>query len=54
MNNVELRAKIIAFLDDALRMAEELDDGAMAYLVDRALDEARSKQFSSVAEAPLH
>ena len=50
MNLLQKRAAIIAFLEDALKLAEELEDGPTAYLIERALDEVRSKQFSGIAE----
>jgi hypothetical protein len=31
------RAAIIAFLEDALKLAEEVEDSATAYLIERAL-----------------
>jgi hypothetical protein len=37
------------FLQDALKFAEEIEDSTTAYLIERALDEVRAKQFSSVA-----
>jgi hypothetical protein len=35
-------------LQRALELAEEIEDGATAYLIERALDEVRSETFSSV------
>jgi hypothetical protein len=42
------REKIISFLQRALELAEEVEDGTTAYLIERALDEVRSETFSSV------
>ena len=42
---VQARGKLIDLLERALAAAEELGDGAMAYLIERALDEARAQQF---------
>jgi hypothetical protein len=39
------RGNLIALLESALVAAEELSDGATAYLIERALDEARARQF---------
>jgi proline dehydrogenase len=39
MNDRKIREAIIAFLEDALKLAEEIEDGATAYLIERALDE---------------
>ena len=40
------RGKVIKLLEDALTLAEDMDDGTTAYLIERALDEARSQQFT--------
>lgn len=50
MNETQTRAAIIAYFEDALKFAEDLEDGATAYLIGRALCQARAKQFSNVAE----
>jgi hypothetical protein len=42
------REKIISFLQRALELAEEVEDGTAAYLIERALDEVRSETFSSI------
>jgi len=39
---------MIAYLGGALKFAEDIKDATTAYLIERALDEARSKQFRSV------
>jgi len=33
-------------LEDALMLADDLEDGTTGYLIERALDEARSRQFT--------
>lgn len=43
-NIAEQRGKI-KLLEDAPVLADDLGDGTMGYLVERALDEARSRQF---------
>jgi hypothetical protein len=41
----EKRGKLIRQLEDAMLLAEELNDGTTTYLIERALDEARAQQF---------
>ena len=40
------RGVLIKLLEDALELADQLDDGATGYLIGRALDEARSQHFT--------
>jgi hypothetical protein len=47
MEFMQKRTAMIAYLEGALEFAEQIEDGTTAYLIERALDEARSKQFSS-------
>jgi hypothetical protein len=42
------RTAMIAQLEYALKIANQLGEATAAYLIERALDEARSKGFSSV------
>ena len=42
--------EIIKHLEDALALADELEDGATGSLIERALDEARSRQFRLSAD----
>jgi hypothetical protein len=44
-NAAEQRGKMIKLLEDALMLADDLEDGTTGYLIERALDEARSQQF---------
>jgi hypothetical protein len=44
------RGHIIRHLEDALALADELQDGHTGFLIERALDEARSQQFKPVLE----
>jgi hypothetical protein len=44
-NSPDKRGQIIKHLEQALALADELGDGNTGYLSERALDEARSKQF---------
>jgi hypothetical protein len=46
----QTRGQIIRHLEDALALADELEDGTTGFLIERALDEARSRQFKPVAE----
>jgi hypothetical protein len=45
MDGAEKRGQLIRHLEDALALAVEIDDGHTGYLIDRAMDEARSRQF---------
>ncbi len=55
MNNTELRAAIIKFLEEALQLAEQLEEGPTAYLIERPLDEARAHTFNGMPDLePLH
>jgi hypothetical protein len=44
-NLAEKRGQIIKLLDQAFALADELGDGDTAFLIERALDEARARQF---------
>jgi DNA-binding ferritin-like protein len=44
-NSPDKRGQIIKLLEQALALADELGDGNTGYLIERALDEARSRQF---------
>src|SRR5262245_4514074 len=44
---------IIRSLEEALKLAEEVNDGRSSYLIKRALDEAKSPQ-STPARDPIH
>ena len=39
------RGELIKHLEDAMAIAEELEDGPTSYLIERALDEARAQYF---------
>jgi DNA-binding ferritin-like protein len=45
MDQAEKRGQLIRHLEDALALADELQDGHTGYLIERALDEARSRLF---------
>jgi len=42
---------MISYLEGALQFAEQIKDSTTAYLIERALDEARSQQFSGLPRA---
>lgn len=50
INSAQKRGEIIKHLEAALALADELEDGATGYLIERALDEARSRQFRPAAD----
>jgi hypothetical protein len=56
MDDSKIRVAMIAYLEGALECAEQLKDGTTAYLIERSLDEARGRLFSSIAsvEEQLH
>ena len=39
------RGRLIRQLEDAMAIADELQDGTTGYLIERALKEARAQQF---------
>ena len=45
MDAADARGKLIRHLEDALALADELNDGTRRYLIERALDYARAQQF---------
>ena len=48
MDATQARAAMISYLAGALEFAEQIKDSTTAYLIERALDEARSRQFSGL------
>jgi hypothetical protein len=57
MKKSQQRIAMLAQLDGALDLAEQLGEPKLVYLIERALDEARSKAFNGIAteESPtLH
>jgi hypothetical protein len=48
MDNAEKRGQLIRYLEDALALADEIEDGHTGYLIEHALDEARSRQFKPI------
>jgi hypothetical protein len=53
MDTAQQRLAMIAQLEGALKLAEKLNEPVAAYLIERALDEARTKSFSSVPRGEL-
>ena len=49
MDQAEKRGQLIRHLEDALALADEIQDGRTGYLIERALDEACSRQFRRIA-----
>ena len=45
IDEADKRGQLIRHLEDALALADEIEDGRTGYLIKRALDEARSRQF---------
>jgi hypothetical protein len=52
MDAAQKRGVMIAQLEAALALADELNDGKSGYLIERALDEARAQQFRLIALIP--
>jgi hypothetical protein len=48
IESAEKRGQLIKHLEDAFALADELQDGEIGFLIERALDEARSRQFRPV------
>jgi hypothetical protein len=46
MDTAAKRGKLIRDLEDALALTEEIGDAKTGYLIERALDQARSEQFT--------
>ena len=53
MDATQQRTAMIAYLEGALEFAEELDEPATVYLIERALDEARSRSFSAIPKEEI-
>jgi hypothetical protein len=47
----EKRGHIIRHLEEALALADEIEDGNTGFLIERALDEARAHQFTPVTRS---
>jgi len=51
IDKADKRGQLIRHLQDALALADEIEDGPTGYLIERALGEARAQQFKPVARA---
>src|SRR5262245_53029046 len=47
-DEAEKRGELIRHLEEALTLADEIEDGNTGFLIERALDEARSRNLSLV------
>ena len=47
-DHAEERGQLIRHLEDALALADEIEDGQTGFLIKRALDEARSRHFRPI------
>jgi len=45
LNPAEIRGQMIRKLEEALALTDEIADPTTSFLIERALDEARSQQF---------
>ncbi len=48
MDSAQKSGELIRYLEEALTLADELQDRTTGYLIERALDEARSRQFKPI------
>jgi hypothetical protein len=44
------RGEIVRHLEEALALSDELEDGEVGFLIERALDEARARHFRIAAQ----
>jgi hypothetical protein len=49
-DEAEKRGRLIRHLEEALALADEMEDGQTGFLIERAIDEARSRQFRPMVE----
>jgi hypothetical protein len=48
-DHAEKRGQLIRHLEDDLALADEIEDGQTGFLIERALDEARSRHFRPIS-----
>jgi hypothetical protein len=48
IDSAQKRGNLIKHLEDALALADEIEDGQTGFPIERALDEARSRQFRPI------
>jgi len=53
-DEADKRGQLIRHLEDALALADEIEDGEIGFLIERALDEARSRQFRLTGRAAIY
>ena len=53
IDSAQKRGEIIKHLEHALALADEIEDGATGYLIERALDEARFASIQHGSELRL-
>jgi hypothetical protein len=53
IDSAQKRGELIRHLEDALALADEIQDGQTGFLIERTLDEARSRQLDRSGELPL-
>jgi hypothetical protein len=51
IDSAQKRGELVGHLEDALELADEIQDGQTGFLIERALDEARSRQFRLIADS---
>jgi hypothetical protein len=49
IDDASRRGELIRHLEEASALADEIQDAHTGYLIERALDEARSRQFRPIA-----
>jgi hypothetical protein len=56
INKTRARAAVVVYLEGALQLAQDFDDGQLEELLERALDRARSAHLKAVerSEATVH
>jgi hypothetical protein len=52
VDEAEKRGQLIRHLEEALAPADEIEDGQTGFLIERALDEPRSRQFRLIGDKP--
>jgi len=50
-SEAERRSRVIKYLEDALHLTKELNDPTTEHLIERALTEARARQFRPTSVA---
>jgi mannitol-1-phosphate/altronate dehydrogenase len=53
VNRARARMAIVAYLEGARQLAEELNDGNVEHLIERALDQARRSQVKATERSAI-